>query len=81
MIDEYRTVDDRNNCPQCSCGGDTNKVISAYRIAGDMQPYYDDNLQTFIKGKQHRKQVMKSQGVEENYGQGWHTSAVKHRKV
>jgi putative FmdB family regulatory protein len=25
----YRTVDTRNNCPQCSCGAETEKIISA----------------------------------------------------
>jgi len=75
-----RCVDDRNNCPECRfCGGVTRKIISLPKVHGDMKPYYDDNLQTHIRGKQHRQAVMKEQGVSEHYGQGWHTSAVNKR--
>lgn len=81
LTEAFRSVAERDNTPKCSCGGETKKIISAYRTHGDLTPYYDDNLETFIHSKQHRRQVMKEQGVSENYGQGWYTSAVKHRKV
>ena len=81
FMSDWRTVADRDDCPKCECGGTTKKIISAYRVHPDMEPYYDDNLQSYIKGKQHRKQVMREQGVEERIGQGWTTSAKKHRKV
>lgn len=77
----WRAVKDRNRAPKCECGGSTKKIISVYRVHPDMEPYYDDNLQAHIKGKQHRKQVMREQGVEERVGQGWTTSAKRHRKV
>jgi putative FmdB family regulatory protein len=79
ITEAYRTVADRENCPPCECGGQTKKIISGYHVHGDMEPYYDDNLQTYIRGKQHRQQVMKEQGLFENYGQGWFTSAKKRR--
>lgn len=75
----WRCVDDRDDCPKCECGGETEKIISGYRVHGDFDPYYDDNLQTFVRSKQHRQQVMKEQGVFEHYGQNWHTSARKSR--
>jgi len=80
ITEALRDIDDRDDCPPCDCGGETKKIISAYRVHGDMQPYYDDNLETHIQSKQHRQKVMKQQGVEENFGQNWHTSAVKHRR-
>jgi hypothetical protein len=45
-----------------------------------MEPYYDDNLETHIRSRQHREQVMKERGVVEGYGKGWHTqrSRSKH---
>ena len=79
ITEAWRRVDDRNNCPACECGGETKKIVSGYKVHADMEPYYDENLQTYIKGKQHRQQVMKEQGVFENYGQNWHTSGRKAR--
>jgi putative FmdB family regulatory protein len=80
ITDAWRSVAERNDCPKCECGGETKKIISAYHAHGDLEPYFDDNLQTFIQSKQHRKQVMQEQGVFENIGQGWYTSARKTRK-
>ena len=81
ITDAVRTIEDRENAPQCECGGVTRKIISLYHAHSDLTPYWDDNLQAFIEGKQHRKKVMLEQGVSENFGQGWHTSAKKERKV
>ena len=80
VTDAVRSVADRNNCPECVCGGSMVKIISSYRVHSDLKPYYDDTLQTHIDGKQHRARVMKEQGVSENYGQGWYTSAYDKRK-
>jgi hypothetical protein len=44
-------------------------------VVGDLEPYYDDNLETGIKSKQHRKEVMRERGVYEKFGKGWYTSA------
>jgi putative FmdB family regulatory protein len=66
-----RSVAERDNAPTCACGGATRKIISIHRIHPDFKPYYDDNLQTGIKSKQHRQRVMKEQGVTEAYGKGW----------
>lgn len=50
----------------------TNKVFSVPQIQGDTvaggkdySNYYDPNLQTFIKSKQHRAEVMKAKGLIE----------------
>lgn len=38
--DHYNTVENRHNCPKCSCGGETIKVISApSMVMPDIQPY------------------------------------------
>ena len=79
ITEAVRSVDERMDAPACGCGGETYKIISAYRVHPDFEPYYDDNLETHIKSKQHRKQVMREQGVSEYYGQGWYTSARKNR--
>ena len=74
---------DREVCPSCEkCDGITRKIISLkYAVHGDFDPYFDDNLETYITSKQHRKRVMQEQGVAEHFGQNWHTSDKKHRKV
>lgn len=70
-MDEFRSVARRNHCPPCQCGGKTKKIISTYTAISDLEPYYDWNLGGYIKGKQHRKQVMREQGVDEKFGKGW----------
>ena len=59
----------------CKCGGTLNRQIStSYFAQSDMKPYLDEHIGTtpiWIKGKKHRKQVMKEQGVYEAYGKGW----------
>jgi len=75
-----RSVEHRNECPDCSCGGETRKIISLYSAHSDLTPYYDEHLQCHIEGKQHRAKVMKEQGVSEYFGAGWHTSARKSRR-
>jgi len=69
--DEFRSVAKRNDSPVCDCGVKMKKIIAGYRVIGDFSPYYDENLETHIKSKQHRKQVMKEKGVSEGYGRGW----------
>ena len=72
LTEAFRSIAERDNCPPCEhCGGDTFKIISAQRVHSDFAPYYDDNLETHITSKQHRKKVMKEQGVTEAYGKGW----------
>jgi len=81
VFDELREIDDRNRPATCVCGGEAKKIISGYRVHGDIEPYYDDNLESYITSKQHRRLVMKAQGLSENFGQGWHTSGKKERKI
>ena len=64
IITAIRKVEDRDDPLQCKyCGNDTRKIISLSRPHPDMQPYYDDNLETYIQGRQHREKVMKKKGV------------------
>jgi len=72
MTDAFRAIDNRNRTPKCEhYGGKTNKTISLCRVHPDFEPYYDDNLESHIKSKQHRQKVMKDRGVTEAYGKGW----------
>lgn len=71
LTDYYRSVANRDDTPKCECGGETKKIISRYAVQGDFEPYYDENLETHVKSKQHRKKVMKEQGVSEMIGKGW----------
>ncbi len=64
VTEVLRLVDDRNNPVCCkSCGDACRKIISLSRPQPDMKPYYDENLETYITGKQHREKVMKKKGV------------------
>lgn len=70
-MDEFRSIEKRNECPKCECGGQTQKIISHYAAHGDLEPYYDDNLESHVRSRQHRKELMKEKGVSEKYGKGW----------
>lgn len=70
--DEIRRVEDRNNCPECDlCKVTMKKLIGGHNVVGDMEPYYDENLETGIKSRKHRERVMKEKGVYEKIGRGW----------
>jgi putative FmdB family regulatory protein len=79
VTEDYRSVEKRNDAPVCECGGQTEKIVSGYRVHPDMEPYYDDNLETYITGRQHRQQVMREKGVIEGYGKGWDVSRRRSR--
>ena len=72
LQEAYRKVNERNDCPPCECGSATCKIISSYAVVPDVDPHWDDNLQSYVKSKQHRAQVMREQGVYERFGKGWH---------
>jgi len=72
ITEAHRSVAERDDAPECSqCGKHTRKIISVQRVHADFAPYYDENLETGIQSKQHRKKVMKEKGVVEAYGKGW----------
>lgn len=69
--DEFRSVSERNNAPLC-CGKPMQKQLGGHRVIGDMEPYYDENLESVVKSRKHRQQVMREQGVYEKVGKGWY---------
>lgn len=77
--DEFRSVAERNDAPTCECGTMMQKIISRYRVLADLEPYYDDNLEAFVKSKQHRRAVMRDKGVSEKFGTNWLTAASSKR--
>lgn len=74
-VTAYRKIAVRDICPHCEvCGGDTRRVVSRANINPDIfDGYLDPNLQsmhsngqgTYIKSRQHRKEVMRQLGVVE----------------
>jgi putative FmdB family regulatory protein len=69
--DEFRRLGDRNAPKECECGKLMTRVITSYRAIGDVDPYYDENLESWVKSKQDRKRIMREQGVSEAFGKGW----------
>lgn len=70
ITNKFRDIEDRDNCPQCECGGETKKIISKSKVHGDFMPYLDENIgdePVWIESKQHRKKVMKENGVTDGY--------------
>lgn len=70
--EEFRSVENRNDAPICKCGSQMRKVLSISKPIGDLEPYYDENLEAPVKSRQHRAQLMKERGVYEKFGKGWH---------
>jgi putative FmdB family regulatory protein len=68
--EEFRSVAERNDAPKC-CGKPMQKQLGGHRVIGDVEPYYDENLEAPVKSRQHRAQLMKERGVYEKFGKGW----------
>ena len=60
--DEFRSISQRHDYP-AHCGVDMKLVITGAYVSPDITPYYDDNLQCGIQSRQHKKEVMREQGV------------------
>lgn len=57
------------------------RVIGNYSVVPDLQPYYDENLEAYVKSKQHRRQLMAERGVSEKFGTNWLTAASSKRRA
>lgn len=68
MAVEFRTVDNRHDCPRCStCGSETQKVISApSMIMPDIQPYRAlAGDRRYISSRVQHRQFLREYGFEE----------------
>jgi hypothetical protein len=68
-------VDQRHNGPE-HCGEKMKLDVTGplARAHCDLEPYFDDNLETYVKSKQHRQQVMREKEVYDKRdfkGQKW----------
>jgi putative FmdB family regulatory protein len=64
--DVVRSIDLRGSaeCPNCSRMG--SKIVSHPKIIDCvLEPTFDEGLGTMIKGPKHRREVMRSKGLEE----------------
>ena len=76
VTEAHRPIERRNECPPCeSCTGGTVKVISRANVNPDIYGgYFDPNLATmhsteqgtWVRNKQHRKELMRQHGLEES---------------
>jgi putative FmdB family regulatory protein len=64
-IEEFKA-----KCPMC--GKETQRLMSPTNIQCDLTPYFDENLADkkdihgkWVKSRQHRKNIMKDQGLVE----------------
>lgn len=70
--DEFRRMAERNLPKTCACGKKMERVITSYKALGDLTPYYDENLESWVESRKHRQKVMREKGVSEMYGKGWY---------
>jgi putative FmdB family regulatory protein len=65
-----RMDEDPMPCPRCATL--MSRLVTAhYHVIPDMAPYYDDNLETHVRSRKHREQVMREKGLAEKFGKGW----------
>lgn len=69
--DELRSIADRNAPLACKCGGSMKKIIGGHAVISDVEPYFDENLEAYVKSRQHRRALMRERGVDEKIGKGW----------
>lgn len=70
--DAFRKIDQRYDGPECH--GMMKKVISSYRVIGDLEPYVDENMgesPVVVKSRKHREQLLKERGLYEKIGKNW----------
>jgi hypothetical protein len=52
----------------CFCGAVAFKIISMVQnVRPDWEPYFDENLDTMVEGRGHRRELMKQNGLDEKY--------------
>lgn len=50
------------------CGRLARKILSKVQnVRPNWEPYFDENLDTMITGREHRRRLMKEQGLEDKY--------------
>jgi len=68
-IDEVRKMKDHALEKKCSvCEGVLHQVLSLANIAGDFEPYIDENIgpePVLVKSKRHRRELMAQNGLVE----------------
>ena len=69
---EYRSVENRNLTPTCSCGGQTEKVISApSMVMPDIAPYKAvAGDQRWITSRKHHREFLRSNNLIEVGNEG-----------
>ena len=66
MQTEYRTIENRHNAPLCSCGKQSQRVISAPMVAPDIQPYKAmAGDQRWIKSRAEHREFLKENNLIE----------------
>jgi putative FmdB family regulatory protein len=71
LTSEYRTVERRNETPICSCGGHTDKVISApSMVIPDIQPYNVPGTSKYITSRSEHREYLRSNGLIEVGNEG-----------
>lgn len=71
--DKFNKMADHKNGPEC-CGKVMRQHFESIKVIPDFEPYVDYNISdkpVLVKSKQHRKELMKRNGVSEAYGKGW----------
>ncbi len=71
--EKFNKMANHKNGPNC-CGKPTKQYYGSYYVVGDFEPYLDENLgpkPVYVKSKQHRKELMKQNGLDEKFGKGW----------
>jgi putative FmdB family regulatory protein len=77
QVSEYyaKISETERACEEPGCHGEMKRLITTnVSVAGDIQPYLDPHIGSkpvYIKSKQHRREVMRKEGVYESYGKGW----------
>lgn len=71
--DKFNRIADHKNGPEC-CGAIMVQILTTAYVHGDFEPYVDHNIgpdPVVVKSKQHRRQLMKQNNVDEKVGKGW----------
>lgn len=61
-IDVFRTIAERNDLPNCICGGDFERILVAPAVRGEIEPYESPITGEVIDSREKRREEMKRHG-------------------
>jgi len=65
VMDAFRSIEERNDCPVCGCGGKTEKCIVPTQVQPQMPGYECPVTGEYVTSRRRRVEIMKENNLVE----------------